>query len=292
MVKIAQAPLRVSFSGGGTDIGPYVGEYGGCVLASAIKVYAQAIYPSAPVMTADMEQTIMDYFELKDAVKITNGAPQMSGLGGSASCFVAGIKAVAPHLSKEEIALTAFHLERDILNITGGKQDQYCASYGGMLLMEFKNGKTQIEKITPPPNLSKLLLLVYMGKRKDMGQDIIKDQMGRDNLLGFHRSKGIARNMKQCLSHNNLIGFGELLNEAWQIKQRYTPMMATGEIIDFYDNCLTWGAIGGKLTGAGGGGFMLLMEHPNKWGQLRTALMGRNIKYHVVEFDIEGVKII
>ncbi len=291
MVKIAQAPLRISFAGGGTDIEPYVGEYGGCVLASAIKVYAQAIYPSANVMTADMEQTIMDYFELKDAVKITNGAPQMSGLGGSASCFVAGIKAVAPHLSKEEVALTAFHLERNILNIAGGKQDQYCASYGGTMLMEFKNGKTQIERINPPSNLSKLLLLVYMGKRKDMGQDIIKDQMNRDNLLGFHRSKGIARNMKQCLTHNNLIGFGELLNEAWQIKQKYTPMMATGEIIDFCDNCLTWGAIGGKLTGAGGGGFMLLMEHPNKWGQLRTALMDKGIKYHTVEFDTEGVKI-
>ena len=157
--------------------------------------------------------------------------------------------------------------------------------------MEFKNGKTHIDRITPPPYLSKLLLLVYMGKRKDMGQDIIKDQMGRDNLLGFHRSKGITRNMKQCLTYNNLIGFGELLNEAWQIKQKYTPMMATGEIIDFYDNCLKWGAIGGKLTGAGGGGFMLLMEHPNKMGCLRRELSKKDIKYHDIEFDTEGVKI-
>ena len=289
---ITQAPLRVSFSGGGSDIEPYVSEHGGCVLASAIKVYAQAIYPSAPVILAEMEQTIVNYFHLNDMVKITNGAPQMSGLGGSASCFVAGIKAVAPQLSNREIAETAFYLERNIMGITGGKQDQYCATFGGILFMEFQGKSVDIKYVTPPEHLEQLLILVYMGKRKEMGQDIIKDQMSRMNLNNFHRMKGIARNMKQCLACNNLIGFGNLLDEAWQIKQQFTPLIADGTIKDFYNNCLSWGAIGGKLSGAGGGGYMLLMEHPNKMGQLRMELTKKNIRYENIEFDTEGVKII
>ena len=283
-IRVARAPLRVSMAGGGTDIEPYCSEYGGCVVAGAIQYYAQAIYPSSPVIVAEMEQVIMDYFHLKEVVKITNGAPQMSGLGGSAACFVVGIKAVRPDMPKDEIAALAFHLERNDMGIKGGKQDQYISAYGGLNYIEF-GATVKVESLKIPVGFEDLLLLVYMGKRKEMGEDIIQDQMQRYHLPAFHRQKAIAYSMKAALSSKDLISFGKLLDEAWRVKVQYSPYISNADINTFYADCLKNGAIGGKLTGAGGGGYMLLMEHPDKAGQLRTYLK----KYESIRFDTAGV---
>jgi len=286
-----RAPLRISFAGGGSDIEPYASEYGGCVLAAAIKYYAQAIYPSEPVVPSEMEQTIIDFYQLPDIVKLTNGAPQQSGLGGSAACFVAAVKAVRPTLHKEEIASAAFHLERNIMGIAGGMQDQYVSARGGLLYLKFDGRNVDIEKVIIPEGLARTLILVYMGRRVNAGQDIIKDQMNRMQFSVFHKQKAIARGMKECLEKQDLHAFGVLLDEAWQSKMQYSPMIACDKIKDFYHNCRDWGAIGGKLTGAGGGGYMLLMEYPEH-GKLRKNLSDRGIKYLDVSFDTEGVKVL
>ena len=286
---ITKAPLRVSFAGGGTDIEPYCSEYGGIVLNAAIKLYAQAFYPSESVVPSEMEQIIYDYLDTGAMVKLTNGAPQMSGLGGSAACFVAGIKAVRPDLGKEEIAKLAFYLERNVMGVAGGKQDQYTSAYGGLNYMEFHHDGVNIERLKTPQRLEELLLLVYMGKRMEMGDDIITDQMIRLNLKSFHRQKAIAVAMKEALGIANLVAFGKLLNEAWYEKLNYSPYISTPEINAFYTEAKIAGAIGGKLTGAGGGGYMLLMEHPNKPKAVRDYLTHRKIPYHNVKFDTEGV---
>jgi D-glycero-alpha-D-manno-heptose-7-phosphate kinase len=289
---ITRAPLRISFAGGGTDIEPYPNEYGGCVLNAAIQFYAQAIYPSELIVPSEMERIIKDYFATEYYPKLTNGAPQMSGLGGSAACFVAGIKAVSPHSSNWEIARLAYKLERNNMAVAGGKQDQYISAFGGLNFMTFNSSGVEINPIPIPDGLEDSLILVYMGQRRTNGADIIKDQMGRDNSANFRVQKEIAQDMKTALFLGHLDYFGSLLEMAWLSKIRFSPLIATDKIKEFHADCLKHGAMGGKLTGAGGGGYMLLMESPHMKGELRTYLSERKIPYLDVKIDTEGVKIV
>lgn len=286
----AKAPLRISFAGGGTDIAPYCLEHGGCVLSVAIKKYTYASYPDTPLNETEIEKTIINHLKpnIVGKVRITSTAPPMSGLGGSASCFVAGIKAVEPMLPKRKIAELAFHLERDVMDIAGGKQDQYMAAFGGLSFLEFTD-RVKITQLRAPEGLEDLLLLVYMGKRKNAGQDIIKDQMERMNISAFNTQKEITLEMTTALRQSNLKDFGQLLNAAWLCKLEFSPLVASDEIKDFYHNCLKWGAIGGKLTGAGGGGYMLLMEDPKRVDLLKKTLVAKEVPFERVRFEGRGV---
>lgn len=290
-VRVIRAPLRVSFAGGGTEIEPYLSQYGGAVLNAAIKYYAQAIYPSSEVVPSEMEKVISDFFQCK-LVKLTNGAPQMSGLGGSAACFVAGIKAIYPELSKDEIANLAFHLERNVMGVAGGKQDQFASAYGGLLHIEFTAEDTFVHRLDIPDGFARLFVLVHMGKRDMSGADVIKDQIQRYNVQGFHEQKRIVDEMLIAVEKSDFLTFGKLLDEAWRIKEGLSPLISNDKIKEFYQSALTWGAIGGKITGAGGGGYMLLMEHPEEYGRLRANLSDREIPYLDVYFDTKGVCVI
>lgn len=290
MITQAKAPVRISFAGGGTDIEPYCSEHGGCVVAVAIKRYIYATYPFPNTQPTEIEKVITTRLGCLSQLKITSSIPPMSGLGGSASCFVAGVKAVKPNLSKREIAQIAFSLERNIMGVAGGAQDQYVSAYGGLNFLTFgASGKVDIEPLKIPEGLEELLLLVYMGERADAGQDIIKDQMFRMNKTEFDKQKEIAKEMKIALDGDQLTEFGILLNEAWQSKLKFSPLVSNDRINEFYWQCIDWGAIGGKLSGAGGGGYMLLMEDPDRKGGLRKCLAGRGINYEDIEFDMEGV---
>ena len=288
---ITRAPLRISFAGGGSDIEPYCSEYGGCVMSAAIQMYTYASL-SKKHKQSELEKVITRYSGLPIGynLEIKQEAEPMSGLGGSASCFVAGIKLLEPEWERKTIAEWAFHLERNVMGVAGGKQDQYMASYGGMNFLKFEHNMVTIYTIVPPEKLEDLLLLVYLGKRNYAGKDIIKDQMSRDNRENFSIQKRIAYAMRDVLLSNDLPAFGNLIEMAWQSKVKFSPLIATGEIQDFHDNCLNNGAIAGKLTGAGGGGYMLLMEHPGKVGELRKYLNNQRIDYRDVKFDNEGVK--
>jgi len=290
MITQTRAPVRVSFAGGGTDIIPYCSKYGGCVVATAIKRYIYATYPLPNTEPTGIERVITTHFGCPSQLRITSSIPPMSGLGGSASCFVAGIKAISPDLGKEEIAQIAFNLERNVMGIAGGMQDQYLATYGGLNYLEFEaNNLVTIEPLNIPVGLDKLLLLVYMGERENAGHDIIKDQMRRANKDAFEHQKDIAEDMRIALNGSQLTEFGILLNAAWESKLQFSPLVATPKIKDFYDDCLDHGAIGGKLSGAGGGGYMLLMEDPERKRELRKYLCWQGIRYEDIEFDMEGV---
>ena len=288
-----RAPMRISFAGGGTDVEPYASEHGGCVISAAIQVYAYAEYPSKQHEPSELEKTVARHFE-KEASKltITSEALPMSGLGGSASCFVVGIKAIRPDLEGNELAELAFHLERNVMCVRGGKQDQYAAVFGGLNYMTF--GKVvEVQPLDIPEGLEDLLLLVYVGKRKHNGHDIIKDQMERDNLDNFNDQKKIVNEMRRAIKIKDITYFGFLLEEAWESKVCFSPYIETKEIRAFHTDCLRSGAIGSKLTGAGGGGYMLLMENPLEDGNLRSYLgfvCEPKIDFSTVKFDTEGAK--
>jgi D-glycero-alpha-D-manno-heptose-7-phosphate kinase len=290
MIK-TRAPLRISFAGGGTDIEPYCSEYGGMVLSAAIQKYAYAETTRGKAVSG-IERTIADcYPEYTLYPHIQCDAPPMSGLGGSAACFVAGIKAMAPGMTPGAIYKLAFHLEREVMVIAGGKQDQMASAFGGFNYMTFGPGKTEkVESLDIPEHLESLLFLVYMGERKNQGADIIKDQMQRGNLDNFEFQKKIVVAMKDALRFKNLRSFGQMILMAWLSKLQYSPYIANTEIKDFNRECLQNGAIGGKLPGAGGGGYMMLMADPDNPDKLPAYLKKKNVKYETVKFDMEGVK--
>jgi len=283
---ITIAPLRISFAGGGTDIQPYCLEYGGAVLSASITKYAIAHYPSDS--SNPLEDTICGHFNCASLSVRTEVKP-MSGLGGSAACFVAGIKAVQPSLTKRQIAQLAFHLERDVMGVAGGIQDQYMAAFGGLNYLEITS-RVKLVQLPIPHGLAELLLLVYLGKRNHQGQDIIKDQNTRMNLEALHEQKTIAGEMVSHLANSDFTGFGRLLDAAWHSKMRFSPLVAPEWIKDFYYACLKWGAIGGKLTGAGGGGYMVLMARPETIDTLKLNLWKNRVHFENVEFEGKGVR--
>lgn len=285
---ITKAPLRISFAGGGTDIEPYCSQHGSIVLSAAIQKYAYSETTGSKLHTP-LEQTVLHHFNT-NSLRIKCEAPPMSGLGGSASCFVAGIKAIRPDLSPKALAELAFYLERNVMGIAGGKQDQYMAAYGGMNKLSFRGEDTRVESLEVPEGFEDLFLLVYMGKRNHCGHDIIIDQNSRDNQGNFTNQKQIANEMIDALKKNDMAYFGNMLCLSWLSKKRFSPYVSTGEIDGFFSNCIKNGAIGGKLTGAGGGGYMLLMENANCKGYLRKYLAESKINFEKIKIDTEGAR--
>ena len=286
----AKAPHRISFAGGGTDIEPYLSDYGSYVLAAAINLYSRAFYPYPSHGTAI--ESILTAIAGKGEVAIFSDIEIELGLGGSASCFVAGVKSIFPQLDKEQIVRLAFYLERKVMGVKGGIQDQVCASYGGCLFMVFEGEDINLETIQLNDPFNRFLVMINMGKRKHSGNEIIEDQLRCYDVKVLHRQKQLARLMKEALVKKDYVAFGHLLDESWQTKKKQSCLITTPEIDNMYDKLLSIGSIGGVLTGAGAGGCVLIMEHPEKEGELRYNLVKENILYRNVEIDTLGVSLL
>lgn len=284
---MAKSPCRISFGGGGTDIEPYCRLYGGCTLAAAIGKYSYAAYfPGNTNHRKPIEQATLKHFSVSGSLITSTSIPPMSGLGGSASLCVAGVKAISPSLDKQEIAAHAYDIERRDMGVLGGYQDQIESALGGLLFIEFLGGtEVNIERMAIPDGLEELLLLVYLGKRNNSVHDIIKDQLARFNKEALDKSKQITVHMKYLLEHQELGEFGKMLNEAWRVKKDFSPFVSSSLIDNFADYALKKGAIGFKLCGAGGGGYGLVMENPSEKGKLRRDLK----EYESIKFDTKGV---
>ena len=285
----AKAPLRITFAGGGTDIEPYISDYGSYVLSAAIRLYARATY-SMNYQPQNEVERILAEMAGKGGIRIINDSHPASGLGASASSFVAGLKALYPTLSKDQIAQLAFYLERKVMQIPGGKQDQYCAAHGGVLFMTFEGQGVETTALDMPDGLVRLLLLIYTGERGKSGDEILDDQMKRYNVRALHHQKQIAKSMRDSLLQTDIKGFGKLLHEAWQCKREFTPLVSNDRVEDLYAKCLSLGAIAGSIMGAGAGGYMLLMENPETEGELRNNLIKNKIPYQNIELDTVGVQ--
>ncbi|MEM5808051.1 MAG: GHMP kinase [Candidatus Aenigmatarchaeota archaeon] len=215
---------------------------------------------------------------------LRSDVPPKSGLGSSAAAFAALIGLFnhirADKMTPYEIAELAYKIEREELKIAGGRQDQYTTVFGGLNFIEFGNGWV---KVTPLKlrkdyllELEKNLVLVYVGERPE--SDVIRNYITGDIIANqvkgvvekketvieaLDKTKEIALEMKKTLLSGDFIRFGELLHESWVEKKKFSPMITNKRIDDLYDLARKYGALGGKLTGAGGGGFMLFFCAPN-----------------------------
>jgi D-glycero-alpha-D-manno-heptose-7-phosphate kinase len=321
---ITRSPLRITLGGGGTDLPSYYRDHGGFLIAAAIDkfVYVSIIRPFVPgiylkyskiehVERIDEVQHLIVREALKEfdlgqpQIEITTLAdiPAGTGLGSSGSFTTALLRALHAHtrgiIHPRELAEQACHIEMDKLGEPIGKQDQYIAAFGGITCFTFnKNGVVEATPLAIDEDvghaLQDNLLLFFTGFSRSASK-ILKDQDSRtknndtsmiDNL---HYVKDLGSRSKSALEAGNLIGFGELMHEHWENKRKRSGGMSNPQIDAWYDLARANGAVGGKLIGAGGGGF--LMFYADDKVRLRRAMREAGlteVRYH---FDFEGTKV-
>jgi D-glycero-alpha-D-manno-heptose-7-phosphate kinase len=232
-----------------------------------------------------------------------SSAPPGSGLGSSSAMMVTLVGAMQSFyrlpLSEYEVAELAHDIEREDLGREGGMQDHYAAAFGGFNFIEFAEDRVIVNPLRISGDiLSELeysLLLAFTGKTRSSDR-IIEDQTKRyeagvaDTLDGLRAQKELAVQMKNALLRARLSEFGWLLGEAWQAKKRMSPRISTPEIDEMYDTAIKAGALGGKVTGAGGGGYMLIYCEYDKKHRVAAALERMGAPVSDVGFDHEGLR--
>ncbi|HIH09575.1 MAG TPA: GHMP kinase [Candidatus Diapherotrites archaeon] len=236
----------------------------------------------------DLAKTVLMEFSPQRGIDLffRNDVPPRSGLGSSAAGFVSLIgafdAAFGHRLTKHEIAELAFKIERERLKVRGGKQDQFASAYGGINFMEFNANGVEVKSLCigrgTLNELEKNLVLVFTKEREKHGTDIIEDQTdsfrsGSSTVGGaLDAAKQTAIEMKGCLLKGDLERFGQLLHKGWEEKKKYSTHITTPFIDGLYDAARKEGAIGGKITGAGGGGYMIFYCEPDREIAVRERL--------------------
>ncbi len=322
---IARSPLRISLGGGGTDLPSYYSEHEGLVISAAIDkyVYVMVHRPFSPgilLKYSEIESVlqvteirhriireVLSILELKTPqIEITSLAdiPSGTGLGSSGSFTTALLKALFAHYRKplhpKELAELACEIEMEKLKEPIGKQDQYIAAYGGITELTFKrNGEVGVSPLKLSTevihDLEDNLLLFFTGLSRS-ASEILKDQNNRSKvgdrsmLDNLNFVKEIGLQSKNALLQGDTTTFGELMNEHWVYKKARSFGMSNSHINDVYDQALKSGAIGGKLVGAGGGGFLMFYTKDRE--SLRRAMAKANLPEVRFRFDFEGTKVI
>ena len=232
--------------------------------------------------------------------------PPGTGLGSSASVCVNVLKTITSYLrlplSKQELAERAFHVARDVLGRHVGKQDEYAAACGGLNFFEFlQDGSSRVQPIHPSPSLiSELqgsLLLFFTGAAHHSWhilaeQEKSTEQGSKKSLEALHEIKDLAYRMRESLVSGDLGGFAAMLNEGWNAKKRVSSKISNPRIDFLYELATRNGALGGKITGAGGGGFLLLFCEPPRQEDVRRVLLAEGLKEMTFNFDFQGAQVL
>ena len=224
----------------------------------------------------------------------------------SASVCVNVLKTLTSYLhvplSKQELADRAFHIARDVLRHHVGKQDEYAAAFGGLNFIEFQSdGSSRVQAVDPGPSvmtdLQSSLMLFFTGAAHHSWyildeQERSTEQREEKPTEALHEIKDLAYRMRDALKSGDLPGFAAMLNESWLAKKRISSKISNRRIDALYDLAITNGALGGKITGAGGGGFLLLFCEPQHQDGVRQALTAEGLKEMTFSFDFQGAQVL
>lgn len=303
---ITRSPYRISFFGGGTDYSLWYQNYGGEILSTTIDHYNYISCRYLPPFNPDYRNRIawrileypktindiqhnairgaLKYYNVTRGVEISNQCdlPARSGLGSSSAFCASLIKSIkalkGKMISKEDLALETINLERNVLKENGGIQDQIATVFGGLnhIIIE-KDGSFQIEPLIMDSvvknELNNRLLLFFTGIART-SSDICKKQVDLidKNFSILSQMQAMVKEAKSILVSQNLDDFGKLLHESWMLKKNLNNDIATNFIDDIYDVARKNGALGGKVLGAGGGGFMLFYANVEYHAKIKDAL--------------------
>ncbi|MGD1991555.1 MAG: GHMP kinase [Anaerolineae bacterium] len=331
MILIARAPVRISFGGGGTDLPAYYARYGGLVVSTTINYYVYTILTadreeSVQIVSADyralcqrptcedliwdgdlsLPKAITYYFGLNGGVNIflASQVPPGTGLGSSGSVAVSMIKALAfwsgLDLDPAETAELACYIEIDKMGMPVGKQDQYAAAFGGLNCITFSGDEVTVEPLSLPTGtrdaLEEGLMLFFTGTSRESSTILRRQrtasQAGEETMLRrLDTIKELGLEIRTALEQGDLDAFGELLHRSW-IQKRGLVKGVTNEFIDqCYETARQHGALGGKVTGAGGGGFLMLYCPLERQEAVDDALSELGLQRRPFAFDDEGVQV-
>lgn len=322
---ITRSPLRITLGGGGTDLPSYYQEHTGFLIAAAIDKYVYITlhqnFDSGLILKYSKMERPKNLNEIehpivREALKMTGyecpaleitsmaDIPAGTGLGSSGSFTTALLKAL--HHNKKHVvhpsrlAEEACEIELEKLKEPIGKQDQYIAAYGGLTCFKFlPDGKVESWPLKLSDetlyNLEDNLLLFFTGMTRSASH-ILKDQddksksNDRSMIENLHFVKELANESLRALETGNLKEFARLMDVHWRRKKQRSPGMSSSDIDQCYDYAMANGALGGKLIGAGGGGF--LMFYTEEKARLRHAMMEKGLKEVRFRFDFEGTKVV
>ena len=317
---ITRTPLRISIGGGGTDLPSYYRKFGGALISCAIDKYIfiginKTFTPDYQVKYSKFERVKsigdIDHPIVREALRLHEIPPGLeiisladipagTGLGSSGTFTVGMVRALNAvqrrHVSAEEVAREACQIEIDILQQPVGKQDQYIASYGGITCFEFMpddSVRVAPLKISDQTlsDLEENLLLFFVGNSR-AAVDILKDQFQKKSsgdgamIDNLHFIKDLGFKIKLALEEGDTEGFALLMHEHWEMKRRRSGNMSNSNIDRYYQIGREAGAIGGKMVGAGGGGF--LMFYTRDRTQLRSAMAQEGLVEVDFHFDFDG----
>jgi D-glycero-D-manno-heptose 1-phosphate kinase len=337
MIIRSKAPLRLGLSGGGTDVSPYCDEYGGTVLNVTINMYAYCTIEitdngKIEFYASDIKESFIcdfkDQIELEGNLLLHKGvynriyrdflngeslsfkmttysdAPSGSGLGSSSTMVVAIIKAFMEWknlpLGEYDMASIAYEIEREEIGLSGGKQDQYAATFGGLNFIEFYD-KNRV--IVNPLRIKKWikneiensLILYYTGTSRDSAK-IIDEQIkstktkNKTSIEAMHELKKMTFKMKECILKGDFDGFAESLRKGWEAKKSVASVISNPEIDEIYDFIMENGGKAAKISGAGGGGFMMIICDPVKRFELVEKLKTKKGKVVLTSFTEKGTQ--
>lgn len=329
---IARAPVRISLAGGGTDLAEYYERYGGLVISAAIAKYFYAFVdvtrrPGMQISSSDyhtffrlphgrqlawdgdlsLPRAILHRFGITDGVELflASEVPPGTGLGSSSTVTVTIIKALSTLLgqaySKEQVAEEACAIEIEKLGMPIGKQDQYAASFGGINAITFACEGTTVRPLVLTEQtrvtLERSLLLFFTGSSHNSA--IILDEQRRSSqqtsgvvVDALHDIKRLAEQTQDALERGRPDHLGELLHENWERKKRLASGISNGRIDHAYDLARANGALGGKIAGAGGGGFLMLYCPLAHQEAVTTALEAQGLTRMDFHFDHGGARVL
>lgn len=295
---IARAPARISFAGGGTDFETYYRDYGGLVVSTTIDKYFYVFanlsgMDSVQITSSDyhtffrqkrgdpllwdgdlsLPRAFLHEFGIDGGIDLflASEVPPGTGLGSSSTVSVALAKALSTlcglNLSKDQLADVASYVEIEKLGMPIGRQDQYAAAFGGLNAVHFDASGIDVEPLELDPEIERALerrLLMFFTRQSRSAASILKQQHAstqqgnRTTLDALHEIKSMAEAAVQLLRNGELDAFGVLLDQAWQAKKRLARGISNPQIDAWYEIGRRYGAMGGKIAGAGGGGFLML----------------------------------
>ncbi len=320
---ITKTPFRISFVGGGSDLAAFYERSTGAVLSTSINKYmyisSHAFFEPDKIRTKYSQtetvsnlselkhpilRTVLEKFNIQGGLEVSSIADVPSGTGmGSSSSFTVGLLhnlyAVTNQLAdKERLAREACQVEIELLGEPIGKQDQYAAAYGGLNVIEFlPDGKVNVSPVHLKKDiysaLQENLVMYYIGNQRSASAILAeqrKNTSDTDKFNALQQMVGLVYELRDELIKGNIDQMGRILHENWLLKQKLASGITNPEISTIYETALKHGALGGKLLGAGGGGFMLFYCPKEKQEKLTAALS--HVRLFPFTFEQDGSKLI
>ena len=323
---LSRAPTRITLGGGGTDLESYYSKYGGFVIAGAINKYctilaSRRFYDSIRLSyskmeikdnVADVEHRIfraaLELLGIEKGIELhsVSDVPANCGLGGSSSFTVALLNALHTYkkdfINQHQLAEEACHIEIDLLGEPIGKQDQYAAAFGGLSCLTFeKDGKVLVEPLRVSEEvidqMEDSIVLFFTGKERSASEILFEQDRECKNhnsgmIENLHKIKDIGLQTRKYLENGQVNKLGEFLHVHWETKKKRSSNISDPFIDECYEFARKNGAVGGKLIGAGGGGFFLFYCEPENKPKLVVAMRKMRLRWSRFRFDSYGARIV